>query len=144
MKFWLSQLLTQFRFKRRALALLREVVREDPRHAQAWSCIGFLLAGQGQIEEALDAFGHALALDARDAPSHFNLAYMLQRLGRHEEALPGFARAIEIAPRTDRAWYGLGLSLAALGRLEEAALKLEVPRRARWMRRTRRRPRQPT
>lgn len=119
--FWYGQLLTMFKRHSRALAVFRAVTREEPRHQQAWSCIGFLLAEREELDAAVEAFERAVALNPDDAPSHFNIGFILQRLGRHEAAVARFQRAVEINANTDRAWYGLGLSLTELGRLEEAA-----------------------
>lgn len=122
--FWYGQLQMLLKRHTRALELFREVARDNPRHQQAWSCIGFLLAEREQFDEAVAAFARALALDPKDAPSHFNVAFLLQRLGRHEEAVAAFERTIAVDPATDRAWYGMGVSLAKLDRLELAAEKL--------------------
>jgi tetratricopeptide (TPR) repeat protein len=121
--FWYGQLLTLFKRRGRALAVFRAVTREDPRHREAWRCLGFLLAEHGQLQAAIEAFEHALALNALDAAAHFNIGFILQRVGRHEEAVARFQRALEIDAGLDRAWYGLGISLATLGRLAEAAAR---------------------
>jgi tetratricopeptide (TPR) repeat protein len=118
-----GQFLTLFKRHRRALEVFRAVTREDPRHPQAWSCVGFLLAERDELDGAMEAFGRALALNDADAASHFNIGFILQRQGRHEEAVARFERAVALDANVDRAWYGLGLSLAELGRLEEAAAR---------------------
>jgi tetratricopeptide (TPR) repeat protein len=123
--FWYGQFLTLLKRHSGALKVFRMVTRENPRHQQAWSCIGFLLAEREEFQPAIDAFERALALDAADAPSHFNVAFILQRIGRHEEAIRRFERTLEVDGKVDRAWYGMGLSLAHLGRLEEAAAKFQ-------------------
>ncbi|MEX1074605.1 MAG: tetratricopeptide repeat protein, partial [Burkholderiales bacterium] len=86
----------------------------DPRHAPAWSGIGFLLAARGECEEAIAAFERVLALEPQDARSHFNVAYLLQRLGRHEAAIARFERTLALDPGIDRARKGLDASRAAL------------------------------
>ena len=123
--FWYGQFLMLIKRHSRALEVFRTVVRENPRHQQAWSCIAFLLAEREEFAAAIDAFERALALSPDDAASHFNVAFILQRTGRDEAAIPRFERALEINAKVDRAWYGLGLSLAHLGRLEDAATKLQ-------------------
>ena len=85
--FWYGRLLTRLKRRSAALEAFRQVTREVPRHRQAWSCMGFLLAEREQFDSAIEAFEHALALDARDAPSHFNIGFLLQRVNRHEQAL---------------------------------------------------------
>ena len=114
MLFRYGQLLMRFKRRSRALEVFRMVTRENPRHQQAWSCIGFLLAAREEFEPAIDAFESALAVNPADAASHFNVAFLLQRLGRHEEAIPRFERALEADPGLERARRGLEFSLAAL------------------------------
>ena len=107
----------------RALPVFREVVRESPGRAEAWSVLAFLHAQKGELSEAIPAFEQALALRPGDAALCFNAAFTLQRAGRHDEALALFLRAIDLDPKLDRAWYGLGLSLAHAGRYEEAVAR---------------------
>ena len=118
-----GQVLMLLKRRARALEVFQSVTHDDPRHRQAWNCVGILLAQREAYPQAIDAFRHALALDPADAAAHFNVAFMLQRVGRHADAVPVFERALELDARIDRAWYGLGLSLAKLGRLEDAALR---------------------
>jgi len=121
MLFWYGRFLTLFKRHSRALEMFRAATRENPRHRQAWSCVGFLLAERGQFEPAIEAFERALAVDASDAASHFNVAFLLQRVGRHEQAIARFERAIELDPKLDRARHGVELSLARLARLGRQA-----------------------
>jgi superkiller protein 3 len=123
--FWYGQFLMLFKRHARALELFRAVARANPRHHQAWSCIGFLLAEREDFPGAIEAFERAIDLEPGDAAAHFNVGFILQRIGRHPEAIARFERAIEANRHVDRAWYGLGLSLAHLGQLEPAAEKLQ-------------------
>lgn len=124
LRFWWGQVLALLKMNSRALETYRAVTRDNPRHQQAWSCIGVMLAERDQ-HAALEAFERALAIDPGDAASHFNVGFLLQGRGRHEEAIARFNRTIEIDPLVDRAWYGLGLSLASLGQHAQAAEKFE-------------------
>jgi tetratricopeptide (TPR) repeat protein len=131
--FGYGRFLSFFKRPEKALAVFQAVTREAPGHRKAWSCVGFLLAGRDQLPAAIEAFRHALALNDKDGPAHFNVAFILQRTGRHDEAIEEFQRTIDTDPSIDRAWYGLGLSLAKLGRLDEAADKFEEAGRLRPM-----------
>ena len=97
----------------RALEAFRAVTRLDPRHRQAWSAIGFLLAARDEFQPAIEAFEHAVTLEPADAASHFNIASLLQRMGRHDAAIPRFERALEADPTLERARHGLERSRAA-------------------------------
>src|SRR6185503_16460362 len=96
--FWYGQVLTLFKRHRRALEVFRTVARENPRHPQAWSCIGFLLAEREELQSAIEAFERALALNPADAASHFNVGFVLQRIGRHAEAIVRFEHALAANP----------------------------------------------
>ncbi|HYG54191.1 MAG TPA: tetratricopeptide repeat protein [Burkholderiales bacterium] len=111
-----GRLLTRFKRKDRALQVFQAVIRAHPRHADAWSCAGFLLAERGDLEAAIDAFRHAIAIDERHAPSHFNIGYLLQRLDRHDEAAAHLRLALEMDPHLERARQALDLSLAQLAK----------------------------
>jgi Flp pilus assembly protein TadD len=125
LQFWYGRLLTRYRRKARALEVFRAVVRDQPHHQRAWSCIGFLLAENEQFESAAHAFGRARALEPRDSAASFNVGYMLQRLGRHEQALEYFGCALQLDRGMGRAWYAYGVSLMRLGRLADAVSKFE-------------------
>jgi protein O-GlcNAc transferase len=131
LQFWYARLLTRYRRKARALEVFRAVVRDQPRHRRAWSCIGFLLAENGQFEPAAQAFERARALEPRDGAANFNVGYMLQRLGLHEKALEYFGCALEVDRDMGRAWYASGISLMHLGQAADAVPKLEEAARLR-------------
>ncbi|MDA1310912.1 MAG: tetratricopeptide repeat protein [Proteobacteria bacterium] len=46
-----------------ALASYQRVISKDPENADAWSQTGFSLRKLGRVEEALDAYQHALEID---------------------------------------------------------------------------------
>ena len=125
LQFWYARLLTRYRRKARALEVFRAVVRDQPRHQRAWSCIGFLLAENEQFGPAAHAFERARALEPRDGPANFNVGYMLQRLGRHEQALEYFDCALGLDRDMGRAWYASGISLLRLGQAADALTKFE-------------------
>ena len=110
--------------KDRAVELLNEVVREAPRHFQAWGTLGFLHSAAGRYVAAIAAFERALDIRTDDHEVIFNLGFTLQRAGRHEEALARFDRAVAVNAFLDRAWYGAGISLAHLGRMDEAVSRV--------------------
>jgi len=62
------------------------------------SNLGFLLAAQGNLDEAVDHYAAALREDPNLAPAHNNLGLALESLGRRDEALRHYSRAVELAP----------------------------------------------
>jgi len=114
LRFRYGQFLMLVKRRARALEVFRAVTRTAPNHRRAWNALGILLAERRELESAVEAFEHALALDPSDAASHFNVGFLLQRLGRHGEAIPRFERALQADPGLERARRGLELSRAAL------------------------------
>lgn len=65
-----------------SLKAIDEVVHEDPARRDAWQLRGDMLARAGnRTDEAIDAYRHALASDARYAPAHMALIDQLMRKG---------------------------------------------------------------
>jgi len=57
-----------------AIAELRRAVELDPQLAAAWNSLAFALILQRNIEEALDAGSHAIALDSRNPEYRYHMA----------------------------------------------------------------------
>jgi len=112
LSFRFGRFLTAFKMKGLALRTFRGLVRRDPGHGAAWSCIGYILAERRQFGEALAAFEQAVALAPEDAAAQFNAAFVLQRLGQHGEAAAGFRRALALDPGLERARAALERSEA--------------------------------
>ena len=70
----------------------------EPASALVHSNLGFLLAAQGNLDEAVDHYAAALREDPNLAPAHNNLGLALESLGRRDEALRHYSRAVELAP----------------------------------------------
>jgi tetratricopeptide (TPR) repeat protein len=121
--FWYGQVLTLFKRHARALEVFRTVTRENPRHQQAWSCIGFLLAEREELQPAIEDFERALALNPADAASHFNVGYglglSLAQLGRLEEGAGKFQEAASLQPMNPYAGYQLAGVWHRLGRRDK-------------------------
>jgi protein O-GlcNAc transferase len=81
---------------------------------------GNLLLSQGKLDEAIDAFDRALALEPRLAAAHINLGNALLKLGQPAAAAACYANAIAIDPRTPQAHNNLGCALFLLGQLGAA------------------------
>jgi len=79
-----------------------------------------VLQGQGRIEEALDAFDRALALDPNHANAHSNRGVLLRAAGRPVEAEAAYRTAIRLDPSHIDAYTNLGILLNGLRRSEEA------------------------
>ena len=80
-----------------------------------------ILAGQGRLEEAAEAYEGLLALTPKDAEAHAALASVLRHLSRWDEAAAQYRRALELRPESAPWQSALGDVLQARGDLEAAA-----------------------
>jgi tetratricopeptide (TPR) repeat protein len=82
---------------------------------------GWALYEIGRLEEAVEEYRKALALDPNLASAHNNLGRCLYYLGRREEAVAEYHKAIALDTQFTAAHDNLGDALAGEGRLDEAA-----------------------
>jgi predicted O-linked N-acetylglucosamine transferase (SPINDLY family) len=94
---------------------------EGHNHALAYNNLGNALKRLGQLDEAMDCFNRALALNPNLPQLHFHLANALRDQGRLGEAIASYQRALELNPRYAGALLNLGRVLHhRQGRLGEA------------------------
>jgi len=82
--------------------------------------LGIILAGRGQLDDAVVAFEEALNIRPDDAKAHNNLGDILMRRGQVEDAMPHFRKALKINPNYAEAHYNLGIALRRRGQVDEA------------------------
>lgn len=102
----------------------------SPRRATLWQeYAGFLLEND-RPEKAIDALGHAVELDDRDAESYALLAHADLKLERYQDALAAYEILLEVHPDTVSGLTGKALALTRLGRpleaIETNLLALEI------------------
>jgi arylsulfatase A-like enzyme/Flp pilus assembly protein TadD len=107
-----------------AMAMIEEVVREDPKVIDAWFTLGNMSARRGNQEVAIGYFKRALALKADDEEAVINLAHAYRKLGRDEDALVGFRRFLELDPKNAQVHYEIAQILIDRGKNGEAATAL--------------------
>lgn len=86
----------------------------------AHNVLGYALADQGRIDEAITHYREAIALQPSFAEPHANLGIALARQGRVDEAIPEFQTTVNLTPAVPLAHYDLGFALATQGKLDEA------------------------
>lgn len=84
-----------------ALATFKEILEEHP-FADVHNKAGLCLAMMGRLDEALEHFQAAVALNASYAEAHLNRGIVLSELGRHEEAHEALVRAERLDHRDSR------------------------------------------
>lgn len=106
-----------------------ECLRLDPNNVKAADNLGLSFEGLGKTEEALAAYGKAIALDTvvpRTNPGpYLNLGTLLVENNRPSDGEPYLAQAVQIAPADPRAHRELGKAFLQLSRLAEAQAQLE-------------------
>jgi len=98
--------------------LIRKILRRHPRHPQALSWLGIVLASRGGQAEALECFRQAVAVDPQNPGMH--LGNTLMQSGAFEQAVSSFKQALELRPDFPEALNSLGWAHAQLGTREEA------------------------
>ena len=84
---------------------------EEPQgRAAALTDLGNLSFLDGRVDEALESYGQAAALDAKDPGILLNQGLALKQLGRSDEAEKVFATAVKMAGGVEKASYLLGIS----------------------------------
>jgi TolB-like protein/Flp pilus assembly protein TadD len=113
----------------RAIALLEEATRLDPKFARAWAKLAVALAVEPQYAgadwqtnwEAADTAAHrAIALDAKSSEAYAALGYIDFSRRRYRDMVEPAQRAIAIDPNDVTANFWMANQLAGTGRTAEA------------------------
>lgn len=103
-----------------------EVLRRNPRQADALHLLGVLQDQQGAHEQAVDLISRAIAINPAEAGFHGNLGTALLALQRVAEAEAAYRRSIALDPEYVDGHYNLGNLLRSRGETAEARRHLEV------------------
>ncbi|MHC5002704.1 MAG: FG-GAP-like repeat-containing protein [Planctomycetota bacterium] len=103
-----------------ALAILQEVLVEEPDHLRARYCTGLLTLYLGSPDDALGHFRLVADADSADAYAAYYVAACFAQGQEHEQALAWYERARELDPYLQSAVYGLAQTYQRLGRAEDA------------------------
>ncbi len=88
--------------------------------AKAYLGLGFLAERAGRPDEALAAYGNALAIDPRLNDARFNSANVLLAAGRYPEATAAYEQLLAHAPSFFPARFNLGRLYEREGRFDDA------------------------
>jgi len=103
-----------------AEALYRQILAEQPNHADALHHLGVIAHQAGHHDLAIALIRDAIALAPSNAAAHSNLGEAYRMIGRMEEAIASFRRALQLKPETAEIHNNLALALAGRGQLDEA------------------------
>ena len=120
----LAELLLHARRYADGAAVYHDLVQQDPGPAVHHLHYGFCLEHTLRLEEAVQQYRAALALDGQFLEAHIDLAGVLWRLGDFAGSLRHAERAMAIDPQHPYAVRMLGTTCLQLGRMEEAEAHL--------------------
>ncbi len=101
--------------------LYLQILKIDPRHADALHFLGVLAHQIGRHDVAVDLIGRAIAQNGRVPAFHNNLGNALKAQGKLQDAAASYGGALAHDPNHVGALFNLGLVLQTQGKLEEAA-----------------------
>jgi tetratricopeptide (TPR) repeat protein len=105
----------------------------DPRDARAENNLGLVLQSEAKPDEAMAAYGKAMAWQAGGAHQseqpYLNLGNLLLELDRAGEAIAPLEKAVELAPDNGSCHLKLGTAYLRVNRLLEAQRELEKAKR---------------
>jgi tetratricopeptide (TPR) repeat protein len=104
-----------------AIALLTRASSIQPGTGEVHRLLGRAFYVQGKMDDAVEAYRHALDLDGQDAWSMNNLGLILLEQQQAEEALPLLVKAVELRTDTPAFHNNLGMALEHTGRFKAAA-----------------------
>jgi tetratricopeptide (TPR) repeat protein len=103
-----------------AESIYRQIIKNNPHHAEAYLWLGSALSNQGKLEEAIVNLRQAIQLDPKSATAYFSLAIVLSNQGKLEEAITNYQKTIQLDPKFAGAYFNLAFVLSNQGKLEEA------------------------
>ncbi len=110
----------QVGYWRDSISLYEHTLKVTGSNPLIQSNLGFALAAQGKMDQAVDQYTEALRLQPDLADTHNDLGMALAAQGKMEQARDQFAEAVRLKPGLARAHNNLGLALAAQGQLDQA------------------------
>jgi TolB-like protein/DNA-binding winged helix-turn-helix (wHTH) protein/Flp pilus assembly protein TadD len=97
----------------------------EPGNAEVLRCRAHLARVLGRVDEAIELYKQAIALDPLKANFYLALGYELYIGGRYEEARDALQRAQDLNPQLSSLHLTRGLILLAEGHLQEARAEME-------------------
>jgi tetratricopeptide (TPR) repeat protein len=103
-----------------AEAIYRQIILQQPQHADALHWLGVLAMQTGRLDWALELIPRAIALQPRRAHFYAHLGLALQSAGRGNDAAEAFGKALALQPDFTEAQFNLATLYLNSGRPREA------------------------
>ena len=110
----------QVRHWRNSEALFRRAVDVDPDNFLAHNHLGYVLALEGKLGEAIGHYRTAVRIRPNYARAHYHLANALTLVGETEEAIHHYGQVLQIRPQYARPYARLGDLYRKLGNTGDA------------------------
>jgi len=107
---------------RKAIEELTDYVRQHPTDQNAWIQLGHQYFDLEQVDDAIEAYEKALAIDPENANVWTDLGVMYRRNDKPEKAVEAFDQAIQIDPKHEISRFNKGIVLFHDLRDEKGAL----------------------
>ncbi len=104
-----------------SLTKLDDLVKKQPKQADAHYARGWVISRIGKPEDAVAAYDKAFALDKRLADAAYNAGVVLARAGKQKDAVVRFDRALGADPKHVDAAYNAGQGYYDLKQFAKAA-----------------------
>jgi len=110
----------------RAVAILKDVLEQNPDNYGVWFNLGVAYASAGQNSEAEAAFRKVLSVEPKLYEAQLNLGVLLLKQKRYADAAGLLTQAVEQKPQEARPQYLLGQALLGAGKYAEAEARLRA------------------
>ena len=100
--------------------LYRQILVQQPNHADALHYMGVIARQAGRGDLAVDLIRQAIAIKPNDPEARYNLGNALQDTGQLDDAIAAFRQAIALQPNYAEAHGNLSNALRNKGQLDEA------------------------
>lgn len=102
------------------MTLFQRAVRVTDRNVLAHNNLGIALAEEGKLEQAVDHYSEALAINPNYVDAHYNLGNAQVEQGKIDEAAQHYEEALRLKPDYQKASLGLANIVAKRGGTKEA------------------------
>ena len=100
--------------------IYRQVLAQQPNHADALHLLGVLAGQAGRLDAGIELIRRSIRIKPDYAEAYDNLGNALKRKGHVDEAIAAYRQAIAIRPNYTEAYNNLGNALKGRGQLDEA------------------------
>jgi predicted O-linked N-acetylglucosamine transferase (SPINDLY family) len=103
-----------------ARRIYQEILDAEPHHYDALNAMGVLAGQSKDLQQAIQYFERAIAIQPGNSAAHCNRGLALRQLRQPDAALACFDRAIALDPTSAIAHYSRAETCTDLGRIDEA------------------------